>query len=138
MKTAVIYWSGTGNTQAMAQCVCAGAKEVGAAAEAFSADEFSADKAAEYDSFAFGCPSMGDEELESAEFAPVFEACTDAIKGKKVALFGSYGWGDGQWMRDWEEDIEKKGAQLVGSVICCGEPDDDAQTQCKELGGKLG
>ena len=97
MKTAVVYWSGTGHTEAMAQAV-AGA----AGADVFTASEFSADQVAEYDAIAFGCPSMGSEQLEEDEFEPMFESVKPALDGKKIALFGSFGWGDGEWMRNWE------------------------------------
>ena len=99
-KAAVIYWSGTGNTEAMAKAVQKGA---GVGAELFSVSDFDAARAGEYDAFALGCPAMGSESLEDSEFEPVFEAIKDKLAGKKVALFGSYGWGDGEWMRNWEE-----------------------------------
>lgn len=92
-KTAVVYWSSTGNTEAMANAVAEGAKAAGAEAELIEASAFSQDKISSFDGFAFGCPAMGDEELEESEFAPMFEACEDALSGKAVALFGSYGWG---------------------------------------------
>ena len=133
MKTAVVYWSGTGHTEAMAQAV-AGA----AGADVFTASEFSADQVAEYDAIAFGCPSMGSEQLEEDEFEPMFESVKPALDGKKIALFGSYGWGDGEWMRNWEESCKEAGANLVcDSVICQEEPDDEATDACKALGAAL-
>ena len=99
-KIAVVYWSGTGNTEAMANAVLKGAKDKGAEAELFTASDFSADMAADFDGIAFGCPSMGTEELEDSEFAPMFDSVKDKLSGKKIALFGSYGWGDGEWMRN--------------------------------------
>ena len=98
-KLAVIYWTGTGNTGAMAQAVAAGAKGAGAEAELLTVSEISADAAAAYDKLALGCPAMGAEVLEEGEFEPFFTALEGKLSGKKVALFGSYGWGDGQWMR---------------------------------------
>ena len=93
------------------------------------------DKALSYDVLALGCPAMGDEELEDSVFQPVFEACEPKLAGKKVALFGSYGWGDGDWMRSWEEKCQNDGVALaVDSVICNEEPDDEAQAACIELG----
>ena len=94
-KVAVVYWSGTGNTEAMANAVADGAKKAGAEAELLGCSDFTAAKVAEYDAIAFGCPAMGAEVLEESEFEPMFEACKGALDGKKIALFGSYGWGDG-------------------------------------------
>ena len=130
MKTAVIYWSGTGNTEAMAKAVADGA-----GAELFSVSAFSGD-VADYDAVAFGCPAMGAENLEEGEFEPFFEGIESKLSGKKVALFGSYGWGDGQWMRDWEERMTAAGATVLNGegLICQETPDDDAIKQCEELG----
>ena len=138
MKVAVVYWSGTGNTEAMAQAVVEGAQKVGAETELFSATEFDSDKMNLFDAVAFGCPAMGAEELEDGEFAPMFEGCESKLSGKKIALFGSYGWGDGEWMRTWEDTCQGKGAALAcDSVICQETPDDDALTACRQLGEAL-
>ena len=102
-KIAVVYWSGTGNTEAMASAVAEGAREKGAEADLLTASEFSSDQVSAYDAIAFGCPSMGAEQLEESEFEPMFTACEGDLQGKNIALFGSYGWGDGEWMRSWEE-----------------------------------
>ena len=99
-KVAVVYWSGTGNTEAMADAVAKGARAAGASAELFSASDFSAAKAAGFDAFALGCPAMGSESLEDSEFEPVYDAIKGTLAGRKVALFGSDGWGDGEWMRN--------------------------------------
>ncbi len=137
-KIAVVYWSGTGNTEAMANAVVEGAKEAGAEAELFTPGEFSGDKVSEFDAVAFGCPAMGAEELEDSEFEPVFADCEANLKDKKVALFGSYGWGDGEWMRTWEERTKNDGAVLVTeSVIVNEAPDDDGVAACKALGAAL-
>ena len=137
-KIAVVYWSGTGNTEAMANEVVAGAAAAGAEAEAFTPDAFSADKVDEYDAIAFGCPSMGVEELEDSEFAPLFDECEPKLSGKKIALFGSYGWGDGEWMRNWEDRCKEAGAVLATDfVICMEAPDDEAVEACKALGAAL-
>ncbi len=137
-KTAIVYWSGTGNTAAMADFVAEGAKNAGADVALFTADEFSADKINDFDSFAFGCPSMGCEQLEDSEFEPMFDSCKSGLKGKKIALFGSYGWGDGEWMRTWEDDCKAFGLALAcHSVICNDAPDSDAEQQCKALGTAL-
>ncbi len=137
-KIAVVYWSGTGNTEMMANAVCEGIEEAGSTAELFTAADFSPDKAAEFDGIAFGCSAMGSEELEESEFEPMFSACEPILKGKKIALFGSYGWGDGEWMRSWEERTSKCGAVMAyDSVICNEAPDDEGVTACKKLGAAL-
>ena len=137
-KVAVVYWSGTGNTEAMAEAVAAGAKEKGAETAVFTAGEFDVSAVDSVDAIAFGCPSMGAEELEESEFLPMFSSCEPKLQGKKIALFGSYGWGDGEWMRNWEETCISDGAVLAcGSVICNEAPDDDALSACKALGASL-
>lgn len=137
-KIAVVYWSGTGNTEAMANAVSEGAKEKGADVELLTATEFDESMVDSFDAIAFGCPSMGSEQLEDSEFEPMFIACEPKLKGKKIALFGSYGWGDGEWMRNWEDTCNADGAVLVcESVICNDAPDDDALENCKALGASL-
>ena len=137
-KIAVVYWSGTGNTEAMALAVADSVKEKGAEAALFTAGEFDVSQMDSYDTIAFGCPSMGAEELEENEFAPMFEACEAKLSGKKIALFGSYGWGGGEWMRNWEDRCISHGAVLVSdSVICNNAPDSDAIEACKALGTAL-
>ncbi len=137
-KIAVVYWSGTGNTEAMASAVAEGAKEKGAEAVLLTPSEFDSDMLDNFDAVAFGCPAMGAEELEESEFLPMFEACESKLKGKKITLFGSYGWGDGEWMRTWEENCTSDGALLAcESVICNESPDDDAIASCKALGASL-
>ena len=137
-KVAVVYWSGTGNTQAMAEAAADGAREKGAEVALLEASAFGSGQVAEYDAIAFGCPAMGDEVLEESEFEPMFSDVEGALSGKKIALFGSYGWGDGQWMRDWEDRCKAAGANLVtDSVTANDAPDDDAVAACKELGAAL-
>lgn len=137
-KTAVVYWSGTGNTEAMATKVVEGAQAAGADVSLFTAAEFDADKMDEFDSVAFGCPSMRSEQLEEDEFEPMFSGCEAKLQGKKIALFGSYGWGDGEWMRTWEETCRQDGAVLTyDSVICNESPDDEAENACLALGKSL-
>ncbi|MBQ1409941.1 MAG: flavodoxin [Oscillospiraceae bacterium] len=138
MKTAVVYWSGTGNTEQMAKAVLEGAVTAGAEASLLSASDFTADQMSEYDALAFGCPSMGVESLEEGEFEPMFQSCEPFLAGKKIALFGSYGWGDGEWMRNWEDKCRADGAVLAcESVICNDAPNDSAITACKALGAAL-
>ena len=137
-KIAVIYWSGTGNTEAMANAVAEGAKAAGADVSIFTASEFDPASLASYDAAAFGCPAMGDEVLEESEFEPMFSACESSLSGKKIALFGSYGWGDGEWIRTWAEDAEAAGARMVVEpVMANGAPDGDAETACAALGTAL-
>lgn len=137
-KIAVVYWSGTGNTQAMAEVVLAGAKENGAEADLFTALEFDTSQMDSYDAVAFGCPAMGAEVLEEGEFQPMFDSVEGKLVGKKIGLFGSYGWGDGEWMRNWEETCRNAGAVLVDDGVMCKEaPDDEAVENCKALGRAL-
>ena len=137
-KTAIIYWSGTGNTEAMANAIFDGAKEVNADTKLFSVDQITADEAKDYNNLILGCPAMGAEELEEGEFEPFFAELEGNLSGKNVALFGSYGWGDGEWMRNWEETCTSDGAVLATeSVICNDAPDDDAIANCKALGASL-
>lgn len=137
-KIAIVYWSGTGNTEAMAFAVEEGARSKGAEVSLITASEFSADQIGSYDAIAFGCPSMGSEQLEECEFEPMFTDCEGNLRGKNIALFGSYGWGDGEWMRSWEERCNDDGANLVcDSVICNEAPDDEALSACRQLGEAL-
>ena len=138
-KTAVVFWSGTGNTESMANAVLEGMKAAGAEAELFTSEQADASKLADFDAIAFGCPAMGAEELEETEFAPMFDAVKGSLSGKDAALFGSYGWGDGQWMRDWVERAQGDGAQVLNGegLICNEAPDDDVQAACRKLGADL-
>lgn len=137
-KVAVIYWSGTGNTEAMAKAVAEGVQAAGAEADLFTVHEITAADAAKYDRLALGCPSMGDEVLEEMEFEPFFTELENRLSGKRVVLFGSYGWGDGEWMRSWEARCNDDGANLVcDSVICNEAPDEEALSACRALGAAL-
>ena len=137
-KVAVVYWSGTGNTEEMAKCIAQGAKGKGAEVDLLETADFDADKMDTYAAIAFGCPAMGDEVLEETEFEPMFQRCEPKLPDKRIALFGSYGWGDGEWMRNWEDTCKAAGAVLVcDSVICADAPDDEARKACKLLGETL-
>ena len=138
-KVAVVFWSGTGNTGIMATKVAEGVTEAGGEATILPADQFNAEMMDSYDAIAFGCPSMGAEQLEESEFEPMFMECEPKLKGKKIALFGSYGWGDGQWMRDWVDRMTSAGATVINGegVICQEAPDDDAVAACESLGKQL-
>lgn len=134
-KVAIVFWSQTGNTETMANCIAEGA---GANATIIPCSEMNAAKLGEYDVVAFGCPAMGAEQLEESEFEPMFSDLEGSLNGKKVAMFGSYGWGDGQWMRDWAEDAEAAGAAIVNEpVIVCGLPEGSDAEACEALGAAL-
>ena len=137
-KTAVIYWSGTGNTEAMAKAVLKGMRSVNPSAEIYTPADVDASLVTSLNAIAFGCPAMGSESLEDGEFEPMFESVKSALSGKNIALFGSYGWGDGEWMRNWEDDCKSCGATLAcDSVICNDAPEDDTISACTELGKTL-
>ena len=137
-KVAVVYWSGTGNTQMMAEAVAAGAKEKGAEVALLTPDKFTPADVASYDAFAFGCPAMGAEVLEESEFQPMWDSVVPKLSGKNAALFGSYGWGDGEWMRTWEAECRNAGISLVcDCVVCCGSPDAACDAECRALGAAL-
>ena len=137
-KMAVIYWSGTGNTEKMAEAVHQGAKSAGAEAELFTVNEFDSKNTGNFDVLAFGCPSMGVEVLEEDEFEPVYNACKSWLSGKTVGIFGSYGWGDGEWMRNWEQDILDTGALLPQGYLILNEtPDDAGLEECRNYGISL-
>ena len=137
-KIAVVYWSGTGNTEAMAQAVADGGKEAGAEVDMIAPAAFSSDKVGEYDAIGFGCPSMGVEVLEEEEFEPMFTECENELSGKKIGLFGSYGWGQGEWMTNWRERCEEDGADLVTDPVICQEaPEGDTLDKLKDMGKQL-
>ena len=138
MKVAIVYYSGTGNTEQMAYSVMEGATEAGAEVSLFSVGEISVNEALGYDSLILGCPAMGAETLEEDQMEPFMSELEAGLGGKKVGLFGSYGWGDGEWMRNWEERILNCGGVLVTeSVICNDAPDDEALEACNNLGKEL-
>lgn len=136
-KVAVVYWSGTGNTEAMADMVAEGIGEAGGRAEVIQAGSFSAGKAGEYDAFAFGCPAMGDEELEDMEFEPMYSEVEPLLGERKVVLFGSFSWNEGAWMENWRERAQGAGVNVIDSVIARDYPDAEAEAACKAAGAKL-
>lgn len=139
MKAAVIYYSMTGNTEAMANAVKAGLEAAGVETCLKYVGDISAEEALTYDLLALGCPAMGSEQLEEAEFEPFFSDLESSLSGRKVALFGSYAWADGQWMLDWAERAENAGAILAtGKGLACFEaPDADGVAECEALGTAL-
>ncbi len=139
-RIAIVYYSGTGNTEALAQSVAKGAKEAGAEIKIIKAGLFSADLLDSYDAVAFGCPAMGSESLEDEVFEPMFNALLPPhLEGKPVGLFGSYGWGgDGEWMEDWAEVTKDAGAVLVTDpVIALDTPEEEALEAAFSLGTTL-
>lgn len=135
-KVSVVYWSQSGNTQAMAEAVAAGITEAGKEAEVvYVSDVNVADLTAEK-AFALGCPAMGAEVLEEGEFEPFMESIDGSISGKTIALFGSYGWGDGQWMRDWVQRTNDANANIYTDegLMINETPDEDGLAKCREFG----
>lgn len=139
MSISVVYWSGTGNTQAMAEAVADGIREAGAKASVTEVGAADAAALATEAAFALGCPSMGAEQLEESEMEPFVEELEPLVSGKKILLFGSYGWGDGEWMREWAKRMKDAGAVLVREegVIANEAPDDKALAECRAAGKEL-
>lgn len=132
---AVVYWSDTGNTEAMANYVAEGIRVAGGNADVITADSFGPDKVSQYDAIAFGCPAMGDEILEEDIFEPMFSAVEGSLSGKRVGIFGSYDWGDGQWMRDWADRCRAAGAELANDGVIANLTPNDAEAEdCRNLG----
>lgn len=137
-KIAVIYWSGTGNTEMMASAIAEGIESAGKSAEKMTVDAFNAASFDSYGKIAFGCPAMGGEELEETEFEPFFAGIESLLKGKKVALFGSYDWGDGEWMRLWQDRVVSDGAVLSEEgLIVHMTPDEEALQTCADFGKRF-
>ena len=138
-KIYVVFWTQGGNTQAMAEAIGEGIREAGKEAEVVFVTGANLDELKAAPKFALGCPAMGAEVLEESEMEPFVCDVEGFASGKKIALFGSYGWGDGQWMRDWEERMKAAGAEIVGGegVICMEAPDDEAIAACEKLGSQL-
>ena len=132
-KVAVVYWSGTGNTEIMANCIAEGAKAKGAEVDVLTCDNFTVDMVNDYSAIAFGCPSMGAEVLEETEFQPMWDDVKGNLGGKNIVLFGSYGWGDGEWMREWEKEVQGS----VETYMCNETPDADGEEACREIGSRL-
>lgn len=139
MSVSVVYWSGTGNTQVMAEAVAEGIRLAGAEANVLEVADADAAALASEDAFALGCPSMGAEQLEETEMEPFVETLEPLVSGKKILRFGSYGWGDGEWMRDWADRMKNAGAVLVRAegVIANEAPDNEALEECRAAGKDL-
>ena len=134
MRIGIIYWSGTGNTEAMATLVAEGARIAGADVEILPVSQCDLSVLDRYDRLAFGCPASSQEELEDLEFLPFFETIESHLAGREVALFGSYDWGDGQWMRDWQERVSADGAHLFEDGLTVqGDPGAESES-CRQFG----
>ncbi len=137
-NTVIAYWSGTGNTRSMADAIAKGLRDAGANVEKFSITEITAEAVAAFDNILLGCPSMSGELLEEWEFEPFFLTLRPMLTGKKVGLFGSFGWGDGDWMRDWQDHILFAGARLFEDGLVLNEkPDDKGIKICEDFGRRF-
>ena len=137
-KVTIVFWSQSGNTESMANAVAEGMRQAGAECSVLTSAAVTAAPVAALEAVALGCPAMGSEVLEDMEFEPMFDGCKSSLKGKRVALFGSYGWGGGEWMHNWERDCRSSGIQLAcDSVICNEAPDDAVLAACQALGKAL-
>ena len=134
----VIYWTGTGNTEVMAESIMEGAKASDANVRLINVGDAKVEDVINADAVAFGCPSMGAEQLEEAEMEPFIESISSSVSGKKIVLFGSYGWGSGEWMTEWQERMEGYGANvIVDGLIINNDADKEGIEKCKELGAML-
>ena len=138
-KIAIVFWSGTGNTETMANYIAEGVRAASGEVEMFGPSDFTAGQLDAFSAVAFGCPAMGSEVLEEDEFEPMFTALENSLRGKNIALFGSYGWGDGEWMRDWRDRCNNAGANLLdeNGLIVNEAPDAEGAEACKEVGRRL-
>ncbi len=135
----IVYWSGTGNTAQMAEAIAKGVSEAGGSSVIVPFENITPADLSGETAYALGCPSMGAEQLEESVVDPFIEELTGSVSGKKILLFGSYGWGDGEWMRNWVEQMSGAGAQMIEAegVICNEAPDDEAEDALVEAGKKL-
>ena len=137
-KIAIIYWSGSGNTEAMANAIKTGVDGAGVSCDLYFVSDFDVASINDYDGLILGCPAMGAEVLEEREFQPVFDEMINSLNGKSVALFGSYGWGSGEWMTTWEEQVKEAGADLFENGLIINEtPDEDGLNTCEDFGKRF-
>lgn len=137
-NVSIIYWSGTGNTEKMAQLIDQGVTGEGEASKLIIVSAANIEDVKDADILVLGSPSMGSEVIEESEMEPFVESIKEVVKGKAVALFGSYGWGDGEWMRNWEERMEGYGASIIKDSLIVNEcPEGDEETRCIEFGKTL-
>lgn len=133
-QIAIVYWSGTGNTEKMAQAIADGIRTKEQNITIKPVDSWTEEELSGYSKILFGCPSMGAEVLEETEFEPFFSSIEHCLSGKKIGLFGSYGWGDGQWMRDWEKRVGVCSDLFEEGLIVNEEPDHSGLEECKSFG----
>lgn len=137
-KIVIVYWTGSGNTEAMAHAVEEGAQNAGAEVSLNFVSDISADEAASFDHIALGCPAMGNEQLEEYEFEPFFEELLPQLQGKKVVIFGSYSWNEGDWIQLWKDRLNEAGVELVAEPVkAYSYPEEDVLEACKALGESL-
>lgn len=130
----IIYYTETGNTEAMAEAIKDGAEESGKEVRLVVVDEATVADVEEASEVLLGCPAKGDEEIEDLTFRPYLESVMDLLKDRKVGIFGSYAWNDGDWIVNWKEEMEENGVEIVTSLKVYDYPDSDALEECKELG----
>ena len=137
-KVAIVYWTGSGNTEAMAHAVEEGAQNAGAEVALNFVSDVTADEIASFDHIALGCPASGNEQLEEYEFEPFFEELLPQLQNKKVAIFGSYSWNQGDWMQIWKQRLNDEGIETIAEpVVAYGYSEDDILEECKKLGETL-
>lgn len=139
MQSAIVFWTKTGHTRDMAELIEQGIAAKGPHSTLIEAGDFTPEMVASYDTFAFGCPASGSEELEGSTFEPMWEAVKGPLaeSGKRTVLFGSWGWGGGEYLEEWEADAKAAGVNVIGAITCEGEPDAEVTAQLVELGEKL-
>jgi len=133
----IIYFTATGNTEMMANAVARGIEQAGKSAELITVDSASADMLDNEKAFALGCPAMGSETLEESYMEPLVSELESKVSGKTILLFGSYGWGDGEWMREWVKRMENAGATVIGGVDAIANYAPTDETSLEEFGAKL-
>lgn len=137
MRLGIIYYSSTGNTEEMAELIAEGARKAGSKVDVLPVSQCDRTVLASYDILAFGCPASGQEELDDLEFLPFYETIESDLNGRKVAIFGSFGWGDGQWIRDWEERVKEVGADLFESGLAVQEEPGPESDAIRDFGYRL-
>lgn len=134
-KVAVVFWSGSGNTEAMANAIKKGVEKANVVCDLFFVSDFDINSVEKYDGIILGCPAMGNEVLEECEFQPAYDEMEKFLNGKPVGLFGSYGWGSGEWMESWEAQVKDAGAKLFEKGLIINEaPDEDGLNSSEEFG----
>lgn len=137
-EVAIVYYSGTGNTAEMAQMLVSFFSDKAQVTVFDDASIFTPDIAQKYNYIAFGCPAMGNEVLEEDVFEPMFSSLLPILENKNIILFGSYGWGNGEWMRNWEDEVREVNAILKNDGVICQEaPTEETKILLEEAGKAL-